>query len=522
MNYSDLYAIKSKLEKIYSTIDELGAYDFESDTLKKDLETLTKKLESYESIPSNILSGTSSLRQSDKTISSLLKLTDSFEIFINDIKNKLRIFDDAKKIDQVLINEMSYEDIKPYIEILANDLIDYNNLLKISKPNKNFNSVLETIYKVIKIEIRYTGSSILLNELERLKIDISYLNELLMKDANTLKDKLSSKNKKIIENHISDNTNSLNKDLLLMVSIFEVNYDSKVLKELYKSKNKVLSSKNNYDEYLKIKKQKSKYKDSAKSLINDSSVVFLKRIIPPLLSLSILLGANIAIVKRYKNFNSVSSTIYTTEEGYYNNKQSLERTTNYNEGDVIILDYSSTRIDGSKTVRYYKLDGPLENIDDYKTITLTDDMLINEQTVDTRNQNLRTEHYREYMVIDKLYKDIGDRVILVLINVLISMGWFLLDVLLGLPLEEYADVSTLVTSIVDDGFLFDIKEALDEIKEAIELLKTKDNDVIYSKEEEKRRKKELDKLTKEYDELYQKYLYLKEILDNNKVERKLY
>lgn len=511
MNFEDLYTIKTKLERIYSRLEEINDNKYDSSGVKKAFKMIDSLLERYDDVPNSINTGTQ-VKAQNKEITNLLKLTDSLGIYVDKLYNSFRIFTDIKSVQELYSKKKpSKEEFNECLKVILNDLIDYKFLITQGNftTDRFDNELAPTLYKLILDEAKFNGSYTILNTLENMNIDTRSIERLLNEDVLNLIDNEDIKNELYkLDSKVFKNA-KMNRNIILIVSTYKDNYKLE-LESLFKNRLKDIKyAKEDYDEYLSLKKKAEKNNKKARKELSKAKKGLREQIIPIILSISVLIGANIGINGVTKNFKHKTGESYSTVEGY----------TDYDEydiyetkvGDVIVEVFGDKSDNGSRSYKKYVI-SDLENPTlDLDSLELSDDNLVKTYK-NYEGDSLSDSAYTNIAVIENVEKDEPTYVLAFALHLLMTTIWAVIDLAMSVALE-----------VGDVGVLFPFKEnyevlknGIDYSKKEIELAKEYlyrlEDGRTYSKEELKKKKEYLETLINEYNKLLNDYSHLTEVI----------
>lgn len=437
-------------------------------------------------------------------------------------------------------NEKYYNMIKELMSInnLMENEIDISlcvekliNLIKIAKSlnideldNKDvFNTLYQTVYNVIKLEIKTTGNSKLLDYCDDYKIDSVYLNSLVLEDIEKLKEKevdMTEINE--ILNSLSLGDYYLDKKLirLIVFSLYDDNYMKKIEEKLAKIRARSVenySSINNVTNQIqRLSNQKKEVrKNFPKSKIQNIKIT-LKNLFPIIISGGIIFSALKLIPEVKEKSYMTKTTTYTSSDDSYEVENSYKPKIFRND-DVIIQvhhPYKKERLfDTQKVLEYaYVEDMHLEELSTYLTLvenniiklksSLTAQYFLedNDKVTETTAEVIKKDvDYDNYIMTDNealqdlLYTLLGCYILLY------EIGGFCVFIRYHDYSFNYGSIQSIFKLIheLKDNDLSINKEKLEKVKQELELAKQELNELLNGN-------KELAKEYKEYMSLHGK------------------
>ena len=465
--------------------------------------------------------------------------------------NIVKIFFDLDTLQQHINYNISKEKLDMIDTTIIGHLALYIENRDKFRSNKE-DILIEQLYNFIKFEYRMYFSSLVFDKLLALNFGIDTLIKLIKKDI----DKYI--NEKDIYKRFNEyfNPEQIDKLMVYLISLNEDDYKKKIIDELEKCK---LSYKALCYEYEDKKRSHNNYSyDSIytpKYGLEKAKKVFLNGIMPRLLSLAAIIGAN------YYNLSNNIEKYYLTTYKNYNNIQGESYTEEYTStpiDNVIIKVYSKTDEEKSKkvfdvlenkettmnhpkvtrTLYTYEVEKDGRNIEDYLDIDLSSLLPIStiEKAYDEDINYLSKEEFKTISVLDNVnlhdYEiDVGGKVFN---GIFISILLILLDMFISYQVMKHNYKSNNVTNweyesgITGPIFLDNNHSALRAFKEDLNSIKLSIENYEESLKQKKINKQELKELRKkidiakvEYQELLNRYSKLSDLLEYNGYTKKL-
>ena len=529
MNYKDLSEISNNLRKSYENVEKIYSFGFiDDDRLKNNFKNLENALERIEDIPNFIdtKDGAQALAKSDKETAGLKKLSSSLVTFTNSLLSYFSLIENTRKVEKLLDEDkLDNDKLK---NIVKSTIFDLNNYAKIDQygqvdKNEGLESISHILYKIIKIEIRKLGYSELLMALEKIKlaecID-QYIEEDLPKSKNLpLPDLLQNRAQKMWQIALNENG---------FIDEVKSNLDKKRVEY-----------RNDLREYEKLNsKRKANHKVSGKNAfgITGEIAAAIGRILPFILSISIVVTANMAAAKDSKSQVNQYVSYYSTVDGDYERYDELLETVTIEkglisgkpalEGDVIIKEYGETQQDGTKMLKVYKASENFDNLEDYLSVDLENEELLYVKQVTLKEvptSYTSEETVTEVARINSVTRNTGYAILDIFMFNLIALVADLI-VTTGAFKFEYMTILKLLVELISDGEIYSdelphgiILEAIDNIKN---ILKHSDGKNV-NMDKLKELKEEVKISLEKYQQEYNKYSYLEPELNNAGFTKKL-
>ena len=518
----NIYYLKGKLETISKKIESIEGFKYDTNKLKYDLNKLNDSLE-------GALGSTNSavMTQNDKTIASITSLINSFDEYVTDIQNKFIIYTHARIIKDELNNDITPQKLNSITTLLISDLKNYRTLYESGYRSDMESELYQIIYDVIKTEFRVRGTSTLLDQLISNNIGIKELKELINQDIKKYinEEDIYRRNNEVLS------IDTIDKKMVYLLSFNENGYKDKILDEIRMIQKKKEKKQEEIKDMEKTKYLKSKISQTSKNNYKEACSLIRKSIIPKILSIAILIGAN-HIASNYKeNHKTYKSTVecYDTVDGHYEEKI-YQRS---DVGDVKVKiyypvgeDVGTTRYpEETRNYEFYDVENTGINIEEYLNQRLSNsDMYLNGSTQNTELNEKEPDMIKLVQIVKSIdYNDVSSDGIPGFIRFILIVGWFIIDLVLD---AYYYDCYRLTGGLIGGlvmfkNFLDEINEYIKKRKNYLEELNKKENGKTYSKEELRKLNIELIKLEETYKETLIKYKKLTTLLEYNDYARKL-
>ena len=389
MNYSTLYELRPKIERIYSKIEELGNYGFDTKSYLEEIKMFSIKLDQIKEENNSMIGNVAYQAEDDKLIKDLSALINDFESFIDKLLLSSKLLFNHKDISKKLNLELTDDEFNKIISQILNNLLDINELKKYGfKLDSNSKELFKTIYIAIKKEYQLKGSSSIHNTLINMHLNES-LYDYMAADISVTRDKLD---KMITSNQVEI-------ELMFTISLDENNYKEKIYAEkrtLEKSKINSKESQSMYESKITLNNDEiSELKQQNRMGRSE----YLAKIISFLLSISLLAGGvTFAINKgkpKIKTYFRTEKACYDTIDGSYNSSTYSESLDN----PKVLKVYGEVNEKGERTIKIYSLEGESENPEDYIDYSVSDDDLIDTQNV-SKSDIINNKSTSEYSVIE--------------------------------------------------------------------------------------------------------------------------
>ena len=450
------------LETIRDRIDIIKGYDIDTTSIESDFKILENKFNS-KVLNSN---SNSQVAYTDTEIMSIEKSIDSFSTYLDNIIKGITVFENIDSAYKFMVDYCSSKNMKSntafkkHVERVASGMLDYSDFYVLGIRKNNINKYLEKLYELIKEEYREFGSTAILTAIEGSKMDSSFLTELMQKQLLELLRGGSDKYKKeYLSANILEN-GKINRELLAIISLVENNYDEKLIYKLIDLTNKI-------DDYKA--KQESDKRDSILDFLHfDSSrSEILKKVLTGLLSISVLATTNALFIKNRKDWFSGTyrKDFYIEDnEWKYLGGAVEEEISADRDGLGYLVEYSETRPDGTKSVKEYKLNSPIDSVKRGEPIQLSEDMLEKEEIISVEGTEFSDNGFSIYKEYSQIPMEGSDYVILGVVLALINVMLVLLDKLIHEAIFWDYDTFFPILEDIYNGILA-IKEAIDKLKE---------------------------------------------------------
>lgn len=498
--------IKEKLISIYNKCEILERYHINTSFIKSEINDIDSLCDNA-SESNNIYDSNVAIKGDDKFI---LNRFNHLESTVNDYLSAVHIFESIKGYN----DNLSREELSNLVGIILNDLLSYErSTIRLEE----FDLLYPTLYKLIKMEFKYSGYSHILNFIRNSKLDESKIDDLFLLDYSKYFKEFSTSH---MVNNIVLQDYSLYDKALLIISLTESGYLDKVAKELDSFK----TSFDNISYTANELEENIKSNDKIKRKNIKNKILIQKTIIPAILSLSMLITANmLARTKINEKTTSYGQTTQTydtmlgSDEEYSYGNNSV--------GDTTITVYNEIHDDGTRVIKTFEFndsDFDITSIDDFDPNSM--DFTKSEYKFDLDANYESLEEFKKASQITEINKlDVKiNYFIKIMLHLLISIPTVIADMIVAL-----ADNYTYETSSSGPrtilSLLIGLRYYLGYIRNEIEKINYKYNykNTKESKAELKKLKKQLDNLNKEYKLAYEKYLYIEGILIDHGYKRQL-
>ena len=515
MNY--LNEFKKSLDYVYANLDNIEFYGVDTSDFKKRIEQFDKLFDKYDT-NSNAAVQVQYTRSQKKDLDVIYKQIKELEKQIIDLNNALGLITYLKENKKRINSNTSKEEISNIVEYVANRLL-------IFAQNKNTINIellddeIETLYQIIKYEYKYNGQSLIMYYM--------YKNDLLTKKFFDTWEK----DCKEIDLIASFNSPYYLNDTIFRIAINEDGYKEDVEVGLKEIQNKYYENKSNSEELKKIIKEKKEKKNQR----NKALARIYSGFIPMVLSLSVLIGANIGIHTAVKK----SSPYKTTKEIYSSVNDETNTEIGYsrlNVGDTKITLYFPTNENGTRIIQNYDLkvgETPVAitnptNPDnktlkayepsDYDNIDLSStNFTSSEYKVDNEANEISTDKFMKVEKVTDIDKE--DIKLNVFTNVILSIlasGIILTLDTMARRNHTYEDNFHTLVSLLDIPELENTKRNFKKAK-----VQYPKQVIKYDKEELKRIRRKLIEIKKKYENEYEKYSYMNKYLEEDGYSRRL-
>ncbi len=518
MNKNNIFYIKNKLETIYKKIESIEGFNYDTNQMKNNFKKLDDSL-------NNILDNSNSSVQKEINYAPITALIDSFDEYVTSIQNKFKIYEHINIIKNEINNDITPQKLKSITDLIINDLRNYNTLYKMK--NEKEEELYQTIYEIIKVEFRVTGDSSLLDSLIKYDIGTNELKDLINKD---IKKYINEKDIYKRNNEVLS-IDSIDKKMVYLLSFNSDNYKQKILEEIFKEKELIHEKEEELNNIKNLKHSKSSISSDNIKSYKDARTYFMYSIIPKILSLSILIGAN-HLANQYKEKHITYKSVvecYDTVDGYYEEK--LYQKDEVGNVKVKIYypvgeDVSTTRYpEITRNYEYYDVENTGIPIEEYLNQRLSSADMYLHGSIQNEELNLKDSNEIDFVQIVKSidYNDISTDGTPGFIRFALIMAWFIFDSITTGSLENSLHLSGgLIGAVVMyKKFLDEIYEYIEKRKEYLSQLNNKENGKTYSKEEELKLKKELKELEDAYNKTLIKYQKLEPLFEYNGYSLKL-
>jgi len=507
----ELKVLNNKLRAIILKIDYIENLGYDVKSLKEKAEDIKHNIDRYQDINYD-----QSVSQEDTVISTIQMAFRVLEKYVDQLYAKFKIYEDVSLIEKELTNDMSIKKLDEIANVITNDLIIYKPILDECNDTSQEKELFASIYRIIKAEFRNRGYSILLNRIINTKIGLEFIKELIKEDT------LAHISDKDIVKRVNEvlTVNDIDKTLVYLLAFNEDDYKNELISKLESEKRKVQAAKSKYDSYLKLKDMDSPDSREAKSNRRNARIQLMKKIMSRVLSLTILISANTVTANYRKNHAKYKTKMEcfstaTSSVDYKNEYTSLKM------DDVRITIYSPTGEGVGKgfennsrwaTTYIVKNDG--SNIEDYANLNLSKADQV-ESSIITLSSELPDEEFTVVTIPQE--RDYNNKHDYVWIHYLVSIAWFIFDLLKWAINYDISGRTSGIGSLIFayQKVVEEIEDELEELKEATELLNTKEDGEVFDKNKLKKYKKEYLKLSNEYNELIKSYESIKPLLEYN-------
>ena len=455
------------LETIKDRIDIIKGYNIDTTSIESDYKQLEEKF--YNKVSNRIIN--SNVAYMDTEMMSIEKTIDSFSTYLDNIIKGISIFE---TIDSAYEFKMTYcagnnriksnSAFKKHVERVANGMLDYGDFYVLGIRKKNIDKYFEKLYELIKEEYREFGTTSILTAIEGSKMDTVYLTSLLEKQVIDLLKTEDKYKKEYLSANVIEN-GKINRELLAIVSLVEVGYDDNLIEKLVDLIDKM-------DSY-KTKLENDKHKKFFDYIhVKSDKVDTVKKLISGMLTISVFASANAAVIKNRDNmFGGTIRNDYIIEDGECKylgfEKTDPDDIKRGFDDEGILVEYSETRPDGTKTVKEYRISHPTGNIKK-GNIDVTEKMLQSEKVISVEGTNLPDNKYYEYQEYKALPVEGWDYVVMAImllsINFLLSILSNINYVITGIDMHcNYDTLFPLLEDIYSS--IITIGKAIEEMKE---------------------------------------------------------
>lgn len=389
MNYSNLYELRPRIEGIYSKIETLQSYGFDTKSYLEEIKMFSSKLDQIKEENNSMIGSSTYQAEDDKLINDLSTLISNFETFIDKLLLSSKLLGNHKEITEKLNTELSDEEFNQIVSRILNSLLDINELKKYGfKFNSSSKDLFKTIYVAIKREYQLKGTSSIHNTLINMGLSDLIFNY-MSQDTNTsrkkLDDSLVSKDAEI--------------EYMFNISMNDNNYKEKIYRQKEEIEKQKALYKGKIDNCISQKESKNGDISDFKHNIIICRRDCIPRILSLLLSASVLAGGITFAVHKGKpkttTYYRTDKACYDTIDGSYNASTFSENV----ENPKVLKVYSEVNEKGERTIKVYALNGESENPEDYINYEVSDDDLIDTQKV-YKNDVITSKSANEYSVVE--------------------------------------------------------------------------------------------------------------------------
>lgn len=510
MRTISLMDIKEELNKLYEKCDQLDKYNISSKQFREEIILIDAQCDNL-CDDSNLSIGPVKYKGDYKTLYQKYVDLDSR---INKYIKALHIFDSIKKVNK----DLKKDELYPLQQELYNDLANYYHS-KLSL--KEFDDLYPSLYQFIKLEYKYTGSSLILKFLRVYNIDTSKIDDLYYNELANLLNPLPIN---YIFNKAAMNDFIEYDKYLLYLSIKENGYLDSIFKELEPLKqenNELLRKIKELDESIKTQKK-----------INRKNKIRKLKLFKNFWPIAIYLSGIITLNSIYsKPINNKFSSYKTTTETY-DSIEGTYTTTSYDKlsvGDSEVTIYYPTKLNGTRIIKTYNFNDENFDIDDIDTSDFED--MEFSKSIYKYDSNLNQKSNDEFVHATKVTEvDYNDKIVnklkVFLFHLLLSAPFMICDMIISLNLLSNNYYSTYIyeeKNVTLLTLLMTLKDALEYFEYEI-----KNINKIHPKRSTKEDKKEITELEKQkkkllerYNYIYDKYLYIESLLHERGYQRKL-
>ncbi|MBR4177981.1 MAG: hypothetical protein IKR57_01370 [Bacilli bacterium] len=463
---------------------------------------------------------------------------DYLKIKIDEFLKSAMIFINIDKLSQHLNYNITETKMEKINLIIVNDLSYYLSQRNIRKSSKE-NELIRKLYEHIKFEYRYHYHSFVFDRLLNMKFGLNEIYNLLEED---IKKYLNQSDiYKRYNEYI--NLNDIDKTMLFLISFNEDNYKDSILSELDIKKEEIENIKSKYKEYLELKNKKPLREQTDKKKLKDNLRLLCLNAIPKILAVAILLSINISIHKESK-----SERIYKTTYETYDDINGIGTYTNYNRismDDIIIelyypneeneygkLHVYDSKTDSSKTYNSLRtcntfiIENDGRSIEEYYNLDLDNIAFTSEIVSNDEVNSLSLDTYKRVLIPTQIDTTDYEQDYKIGTHIKASLMYIALDMVASLLLANIKGLQDsggglFALLVVFKYFKRDMETYLKNIKEAIDDLNVKENNIKYDKNKLKELKKEYIKTKKEYELLIKKYENVSTLLKYNDYSLKL-
>ncbi len=507
--------LKDALNAIYENANKLDIYNFNTAEIKELVNKYDTELNEYFE-DSNKSGGVQFKRKKIINFSLLEKDIYSLHSKTFQYLSCLYIYETLDRIESE-IDSYNEETYKYNADKCLFDLQKYITILPFLKNNDELNKRMHIIYKLIKLELKYKGNSNILNLIKSSELEVLVLEDLVEDDLFHKYHVENLADLRLLELNYKDNT-YLHNDVILSIAIMEGTF----LKDLIKI----------FNDYSLEQYNKSKDAKKLENIIyhNKNDLRFIIRkshlytsLLPCLLSISVLIGANYALhnyEKKYKDVPATTYEYYSTIDDSYNHTEIVHKYLNdANVNDTEVTIYYPCDERGTRIIKKYNFvsDLPIESIPEINYDKLQ--FVSSEYKYDQESIDISTDGFTLVKRISNIdYSDMQEitSIPVILINILANALICIIDYLIGASILQN-DVYTLTIVVSHLGHVID---SIDQKRKEIRKYKEKLN-IDKDKKELKKLNEEIKILDKNYEELMDRYSHLYPYLDKNGLIRKL-
>ena len=379
---------RSLLQKTKSAIEDIGSLGIDTKKYYETLESIINQVENNTS--DKYRSGSTAVMFLEQDYTTGIRHLKSFYNILNKYNTYFIIINTCNYIEMELKNEHSKDDIGKYaskmIELLNS--LRYSETLRYSEEQKIVEKVYELAYKLIKLEIVNFGESKIYDNSKNYEIDLSFFNECIKNELNTinLNEPKYEKLKTEIYNIKSRGIGNSYFDINIIKMIVVLNSDLDIIKNIKDNIIELINEIdiNNYGLNSKVYNYNCNHKDylgNTLEKLKKSRKQFAKSLLSVVLGISFYLGSftGLTIVNKKNAVNKVYDKEITTYSDEYSEETSSEEfkidieagRDMEEEGTVKVVKYGSWDNSGNREVHTYDMSGfNFDTLKEYLSIPL--------------------------------------------------------------------------------------------------------------------------------------------------------
>ena len=330
-----------------------------------------------------------------------------------------------------------------------------------------------------------------------------------------------------IDGRHGEHVDNIDLTMVYLLAINENDYKNTIIDRMKEEEEIFKQKESEYLKQQKLKKEKLKNPKDTYSYLMEACGKSLKVFIPHILSLSLLIGPQIAL----HNYNKKDANHYTEVEVYDTvlGEYNTTRYTKLNDDDVLIEVISEEKESINGTYREstnYIVKNEDLSPEEYLELTLRSEQRVssNYSTFASDDYDSEIKEIKRVIIPTNIDYENTNRntVVEILYHILVLFAWMLADFFAALVYEE-ANANTgsiSYTLYYFDNFKIELDHIMENIEEFTKNLNIKESG-IYNKELYIKSKKEYEEMKKHYNELFDKYEKHKCLLEYNGYTRKL-